>query len=304
MKFTNKNLYIEYIKTLDVQDLSDEYNYLKAVKDNLFDIYNTLLEKLKNNIVSATINNLYDNLIDLKKYLMSTVKDFLNNKNLNLSNKSHETISEKTIIKEIIKLYEDIFVTPKPQDPFFGFEPMNYKELKVSYYDVVMNLYVNLNKVISKHLNNISDNKVNDIIEEVISTAEEYMDIYIIFEHRFKELLTTEQYNILLKYDCLKRLTCLASEESVVAVDIIDLCNFFKNATITKIINNGKEITLSNQTSNQLIFLMHSENGKLDHLFNRIQFYKQKYTLEIDENIMGLYYGKEDELVIYMHAHD
>lgn len=304
MKYIDKKLYIEYLKTLDILELSDEYNYLSTIKNNLFDIYETIILKLKNDISLSTIDNIYDNLVSIKKYLVEDVKNFLDNKNLNISKAVYDTLSEKTIIKELSKLYDDIFKVPTPQDPFFGFEPMNYKELKVSYYEALMNLYISLYRVINQSINvleNSNNSDINEIIDNVIFAAEEYLDEYIIFEHKFKKVLTPIQYDILLKHDCLKELTRLATEEGVVAVDITDIENYFKNAIITKIINHGKKITLASKASNQLIFIMHSKDEKLLTFSERVNFYKQKYTPEIDECIMGLYYGEKNELVIYMY---
>ena len=255
---------------------------------------------MKNEIVSSTKDNLYCNLLSLKEYLLSTVLDFINNRNLKISDEVHDTVSEKTLIKDIISLYKDIFVIPKPQDPFFGYEPMNYKELKVSYYESIINLYVCLNKIISKHINNIDEDKVNDIIDEVISVAEEYTEVYIIFEHKFREFLTKEQYDTLTKYDLLKKFTQLATQVSIIGVDIVDIESCFKNAIITKIIINGEEIILSNKPSKKFIFLMYNEGGDLKYFFNRLEGYKNEYSPSIDDYLIGLYGGEDSEFVIYM----
>lgn len=300
MKFNNKNLYSEYIKTLDILELSDEFNYLTLIKEKVFEIYNTLIDKLKNEIVPSTKDNLYSNLLSLKEYLLSTVLDFINNRNLKLSDEVHDKVSEKALIKDIISLYADIFVIPKPQDPFFGFEPMNYKELKVSYYDAVVNLYISLNMVIRKHINNISEDKVKDIIDEVITAAEDYTEVYIIFEHIFRKQLTTEQYNILYKYNLLEKLKQLATEVSIVGFDLSDIINCFKNAIITKIIDNGEEIVLSNKRSNQLIFVKYAKDCKIPVFYDRLKFYKQKYAPSIDDCLIGLYTGEDSEFVIYL----
>lgn len=300
MKYTNKKLYIEYLKTLDILELSYEFNYLTLIKEKVFEIYNTLIDKLKNEIVPSTKDNLYSNLLSLKEYLLSTVLDFINNRNLKLSDEVHDNVSEKALIKDIISLYDDIFVIPKPQDPFFGFEPMNYKELKVSYYDAVVNLYISLNMVIRKHINNISEDKVKDIIDEVITAAEEYTEVYIIFEHIFREQLTTEQYNILYKYNLLEKLKQLATEVSIVGFDLSDIINCLKNAIITKIIDNGEEIVLSNKRSNQLIFVKYAKDCKIPVFYDRLKFYKQKYTPSIDDCLIGLYTGEDSEFVIYL----
>lgn len=301
MKYITKDKYKEYLNTLDELELNQELNYLVWYKKRLYDLYDKLINRIKQCIFYSSIDNLYNNIVDLKFYLEDEIRDFLDNENIENGDKVYDILSEKTLIKEILNYYSFIFDIPKEPEPCLFFEiAIDYKRLNYSYYDALNKMSLDLLKLLNDTSLLVNEeNFLEKLRKEIIVIAEMYSNSYIDTVHILKDLIDKEQFDILDKYNCASRVMRLITEHNILSIDRVDLKDFFEDTVITKIIDNNKEIILSNKPSNEFILITYMVDPKMDMLDKKLMFYKNKLDKEVDDYLFGLYYGNDNDLVIY-----
>lgn len=125
-------------------------------------------------------------------------------------------------------------------------------------------------------------------------------DAYNNYVHEIKKIMTNEQYEILLKYDCIKHFFRASFENAIISLSIEDLQYCFNNSTICKIVDGGKEIILSEEIPSLVMLIFSIEhNCEISHFSSIHKQYSTLGDIEIEESIFCCCEGKDNIFAIY-----
>lgn len=126
-------------------------------------------------------------------------------------------------------------------------------------------------------------------------------DANIDYEHAIKEVMTNEQYEIFIKYDCIRHFINAFSDNAIISLCLADLKYCFYNSSICRIIDGDKEIILSNDEPSLLMLVVCIENDcKMADLSAIFNLYSTIDDVKIKESIFSCYRGSNNILAIYL----
>ena len=323
-KKNNKIEYLNYLNNLSIQELENELSSIKHFKNILINTYDMLISLIRNDFLFGIQNEL-DNesslIIDYLLSILNKLKVFLLNDvskvfDYNCNNDNiEENLTKEELIKQIKSVFQIVFeptyLIEEDNSYYIDYailKKKNFKELNYSYYQALKLLQSNLLEKVDLYLKIIESDKYNDydnlanlISKIIVETAEEYSDVYINYDHEIKSVMTEEQYEILVKYNCVKYFVKMINEGALVALCLDDLKYCFENANICKIINNGKEIILTNDVPSIVIFCLYVDHDCDLKYFNSIlNEYNSINGVKIEEALYGCYYGENNIFAIYL----
>lgn len=316
LQFKKKN-YLDYLKTLDIDSLQNEYLEVKYGTKEVIDRLNWLLDRIEFNFLNKLIDENYYNSLLIKKFLymkLFELKADLFNKDIKnieidnyILNDEEKSYSKDQLINQISNYYNIFFqknVMTKELNKRF-----DYKKNNLSYYIRYEELTEKLSKQIDKYKEILENKKYKDIskfIDQVIKTitniAEKYSDRYFNLDYIYKKIFTKEQYDVLNKYNCFNKFTYALKNISVININLDDLKNMFNGTVITKIIDGDLEFNVSNKVSNKMFYIRFysDESLELEEVDRSIQYYYEKYNLNIEELFLSLQQGLDKEFVIFL----
>lgn len=318
----DKEQYLKYLLTLDIENLKIEATNTLNYLDNLVETYNDLINILENDIVEETKNilnfkenkilrnHLNNKLHKLQFYLEIEVESFLNSKKeVNEIVDSYDRdLSQAELLDDIMFNYSLIYEVNEYQSPLPDSKNQDkFKFLNYSWFDALRLLHDELiNKVDSYlvELSTLEDSEVEWFAEklliEIIELTEEYCDHYLDLSRCYKDLLSEENYKILTKYNCFNNVIKVMKSNVLKSFDFTDFKNFFNNSSIVKIINNDRQITLSSIKPNKFLIMGFSDCNSLEEIHSKIAIFKEhcsntdcEYIFAKCEELIVIYLFKE-----------
>jgi hypothetical protein len=311
-----KQEYYEYLLMLSEDDLKIEAATFTNYVDNLVEVYNDLINILEENIILNTQSKLFNNTdfkikeyfndeltkllyyldIETSSFLQKSINDFKN------EDKHYNNYKKTELIDDIMFNYSLIFEVNETQCPIPDSNSIrNFKILNYSWYDALRKLYESLINKVQKYIKRINTTNeldsyitVQGIIDEIIDLTQEYCDHNIDLSRSYKNLLSEENYEILVKYNCFNSIIKTIKSKKYKNFDFTDFKFFFKNTKIVKIINSYEEILLLKDKPNKLLIIGFNDIENIE----EIKVIIKKFQKECDNNDCEYLFGKSKNLLV------
>ncbi len=312
----DKEEYLNYLLTLDINELNRESSFVIDYLNNLVEVYNDLTNLLEFEIILDIRNSLNVNepkevrsiiqqkLRILEFFLDIEVASFFERKN-DIDDKllKNESLSKEELIEDIIFNHSLIFDINEHQSPASTNKDNNFKFLNYSWYDALKLLSEKLRDklhIYNKDISSLEDDGVydcaNKIVLELINLTEEYVDHYLDLSLCYKGLLSEENYSILTKHGFLNKIIQIIKRHNLKSFDFTDFKHFFCDTEIVKIIDGDKQIIYSSRVPDKFLVIGFNERMSIYEINNEISKYKEEcknydceYLFAIDDFKLIIY---------------
>ncbi len=252
---------------------------------------------------------IYEKLEVIEKYLDNDISKYINEL-FNLKNETQE-INDKRYIRvpltdkealrnTIIEVCESLMEFKKEYLEYWNFfgspsRPYAYQVMKL--------LVQDLKKYISKVKIDLQENKdykkiLIEIANDLKIMLEEATGLIIDTNKIFKENISQEHYKILEQYNCLEKIG-LIKYPSIYSIDLADVCYFFKNTKILKIIDGEKEYLINEGKPNK-IYIVNLRKDFDELGFNELEddLNKDVEYYNCDDCVVDVKKGNNKKLII------
>lgn len=313
----DKEEYLNYLLTLDINELNRESSFVIDYLNNLVEVYNDLINLLEYEIILDIRNSLNVNkpkevrsiikqkLRILEFFLEIEVASFFETKN-DIDDKllKNESLGKEELLEDIIFNHSLIFDINKHQSPASNNKNNNFKFLNYSWYDALRLLSEKLREkiyVFNKDISFLEEdqlcNYANKIVLELTALTEEYIDHYLDLTSGYKGLLSEENYSILTKYGYLNKIIKLLKRHNLKSFDFTDFKHFFSGTKVVKIIEGDKELVFSSAIPDKFLVIGFNEEMSITEIDNEIASYKKECK---DDDCEYLFAVDDFKLIIYL----
>lgn len=278
--FNNNEDYYKYLKSLDSESLKIQYinneNFVACIKNNIFSFLDYIKGVFYN--ISETTNDDKKELINSVNFCFNeTIKNYF----LNLP---YRFCNNFVVYMDIKENCDEVFLE------FIK----NESKIRTSY-NILKKMIREVDQLLNEFVVNVQKKtsniqNINDICFKIIEIIENNLALFPLV---LKEMVDTNEFEVLKKYKLLGSLEKSIVTRSLIDYDYYDFSHFFKNSVITNISINNEyfKVNSKNEIKKIIIITNNLENKNMKNLEELVS----NYQLDINDtnNIYIVHLGEE-----------